>query len=76
MNALDIKRKHCPSCSEDFYNGHNPYSIEECWHLKTAKLVWGKVIGVWQSPPYDNTPNEKKPSCWRKQGVVFLMKES
>jgi len=75
MKPLDIKRKYCPSCSEDFYNSHNPYGIEECWHLKTAKLVWGKVIGIWQNPPYDNIPNERKPNCWRKKGVVFIKKE-
>ena len=76
MTKQDIKRKHCPSCTEDFYNGHNSYSIDECWHLKTAKLVWGKIVGIWQNPPYDKVPKEKKPSCWRKQGVVFLKEEA
>ena len=72
MNQAEIKRKHCPSCSEDFYNGHNPYNIKECWHLKTAKLVWGKVVGIWQNPPYDKVPKERKPNCWHKKGVAFL----
>lgn len=75
MKALDIKRKYCPSCTEDFYNNHNQYRIKECWHLKTAKLVWGKVVGIWQNPPYDKVPNERKPNCWRKKGVVFLKQE-
>lgn len=76
MKTFEIRRKYCSSCTEDFYNGHNQYGIEECWHLKTAKLIWGKVIGVWQNPPYGKVPNERKPNCWRKKGVVFLKKEN
>lgn len=72
MKALEIRRKYCPSCTEDFYNGHNHYGIQECWHLKNAKLVRGKVVGVWQNPPYDHIKIEWKPNCWRKKGVVFI----
>lgn len=75
MKPKEIKALHCPSCIDDFYNGHNQFGIEECIHLKSAKLVWGKVVGVWQNPPYDKIPNERKPNCWRKKGVIFLKKE-
>lgn len=75
MKPKEIKVLHCPSCIDDFYNGHNQFGIEECIHLKSAKLVWGKVVGIWERPPYDKTRKEKKPNCWRKKGVIFLKEE-
>jgi len=75
MKPHEIKSKYCPSCSEDFYNNHNPYGIEECWNLKTAKIIWGKIIGIWQSPPYDHIHNVRRPNCWHKKGMVFIKKE-
>lgn len=72
MKELEILRKHCPSCEENFYNGHNPYAIEKCWHLKDMKLARGKIVGIWQNPPYDHVKIEYKPPCWRKKGVAFL----
>lgn len=37
------KEKYCPSCVDDFYNGNNPLSVEECWHLARSKVVWKDV---------------------------------
>ena len=76
MEPHEIQVKHCPSCKEDFYNGHNSFGIEKCWNLKDAKLIWGKVIGISERPPYDQIPNERKPNCWVKKGFVFLRMES
>lgn len=76
MRPFEIRRKYCQSCEENFYNGNNPYGIEECWHLKTAKLIWGKIIGIWQNPPYDHVKSVRRPNCWRQKGVAFLRKEN
>ena len=76
MKTSDIRKKHCPSCVDDFYNGNNQFGIEECIHLKSARLVTGKVIGINERPPYTHIHKEKKPNCWRKKGVIFLQESS
>jgi len=37
--TLKPKKSMCVGCGDDFYNGHNPYGIRECWHFKKAKVV-------------------------------------
>ena len=29
----------CAQCQDDFYNGHNPMGVKECWMFKSAKVV-------------------------------------
>jgi hypothetical protein len=65
------KLKDCAGCSEDFYNGHNPYGIEECWHLEDAKLVRKKKVAMDQRPPWTQ-PAQRVLNCYRQKGYVFV----
>jgi len=37
------KRKYCPRCRDEFYNGQNPYGIKDCWHLAESKVEWREI---------------------------------
>jgi hypothetical protein len=65
------KLKYCTGCNENFYNGHNPLSIKECWSLKNAKIVQRKKIHINLVPPYDHLKKQKVLSCYRQEGYVF-----
>ena len=65
------KFKYCIGCENDFYNGHNPYGVKECWSLKDAKFVKRKKIPVNLRPPYDHIKLQKVLSCYRQKGYVF-----
>ena len=67
------KKKHCIGCTENFYNGNNPYGINECWCLKSARLILRKRVGTWQRPPWTQKP-VKVLSCRREKGYVFVGK--
>lgn len=68
------KRKHCVGCEDNFYNGNNPYGVTECWKLASMKLILRKRVPIWQVPPW-NQPAEKKPSCYRCKGYVWVGKD-
>lgn len=34
-----MTKDNCKGCRDDFYNGHNPLGVKECWLFKKAKLV-------------------------------------
>ncbi len=53
--TLADKRQHCVGCTENFYNGNNPYGIQQCWMLPRAKLVTRYQIGTWT--PMDSARN-------------------
>ena len=60
------KIKYCSGCTSNFYNGNNPLKINECWHLKTAKLVKRYMIYWWT--PMDKASNfteVKVLSCYK-----------
>jgi len=63
-----MDRKHCAGCRDSFYNGNNNLGIKECWHLKTAKLVWRIPIGHWENPPYLNKKKVQVFDCWYGSG--------
>lgn len=65
------KLKHCSGCENDFYNGHNPYDIQKCWSLKTAKLMWRKKVHINQYPPWTQKARRFL-SCYRQKGYVFV----
>ena len=67
------KRRLCHGCRDDFYNGHNPLGIKECWGLKSAKQVERVCVGIWDRPPYLWHP-EKTLSCHRPNGMVWLQR--
>lgn len=70
-----MDKQHCLGCEDDFYNGKNPYGVQECWLLKTANLVPRILIHVDQPPPYNIAPQEL-PSCYRKKRFVTVKPES
>ena len=43
MRNAEKKRKYCPGCRSEFYNGQNPHGIKNCWHLNGAKVIWREI---------------------------------
>ena len=66
------KLKLCAGCRQNFYNGNNPMSIDECWSLPTAKKVKRKKIGLWDTPPWNHQPTVEILDCRSEQGYVFV----
>lgn len=69
--SLNRKRAMCGGCTENFYNGNNPHGIQECWNLKSAKIVMKKIVHLSQVPPWKQAP-VKTLSCHRKEGYVTV----
>lgn len=69
------KLKHCGGCRDNFYNGNNPMGVQECWALKTAKLVTRFRLGTWTRPtePYAFT-QMKRLNCYSQDGQHFYEK--
>ena len=65
------KLRMCNGCEENFYNGHNPYGIKECWNLKSAKVVKKKKVHIDQVPPWEQKPI-KVLSCYHQKRFVFV----
>ena len=63
-----MKKEHCNGCESNFYNGNNPFGVEECWHFKEAKLVKRIMIGHWESPPYKDKKVINKLNCFSERG--------
>jgi hypothetical protein len=38
MAKVKKDKTHCIGCTENFYNGNNPYDIKECWNFKSGKM--------------------------------------
>ena len=69
------KLQHCAGCRDDFYNGNNPYGVQRCWGLKTAKLVTRFRIGTWTEPDRPGAFTKVKGlSCWHANGQHFYEK--
>lgn len=66
------KLKHCVGCEQNFYNGNNGIGVQECWHLKDAKLVKRLRIGMWQNPPYNAEATVKVFHCRREKGSCLI----
>lgn len=71
MNKYDKKRKYCIKCTENFYNGNNPYGIKECWYLSNAKVVQQKIVPLDQSPPWKQKASRVL-SCQRIEGCALV----
>ena len=70
---MDVK--HCAGCEQNFYNGNNPYGVEKCWSLDSAKIIQRIRIPIDQPPPYRQKP-EPLPSCYEQKRVVFIKPEA
>jgi len=71
VKNYDKRRKYCVKCTENFYNGNNPHGIKECWHLKTARVVWKKKVGLWQKPPWKQKA-ERVLDCQHERQTVMV----
>lgn len=58
---------HCAGCADDFYNGHNPYGVERCWHFQKAELKEYILIHISQPPPYTRRKIETLPNCYKRR---------
>lgn len=64
-----MTKANCAGCEEDFYNGHNPLGVKECWNFKTAVLKPFLLIHINQAPPYKQEP-QMLPACYRMKRHV------
>ena len=69
--GMNVKLKHCRGCTDDFYNGSNPYGIKECWNLETATLVKRKEVHINQRPPWKQKPIQVL-SCFKRSQYVYI----
>jgi len=70
MTKDEKKKDLCPGCYCNDYN-YGLGGAEECFSLKTAKVVKRKFVHVDQKPPW-NQPAEKTLSCHQKQRYISV----
>ena len=63
-------------CKDNFYNGNNPYGVQECWNFKTAKVEKRLRIPVDLRPPYTHIKPERTLSCWHGNRVIGVKPEA
>jgi hypothetical protein len=66
-----MDRKHCRGCRNDFYNGRQNFNGNECWSLKTAKIVWRKEVHIDQVPPWTQKAR-RLPDCYHAPRHVYV----
>lgn len=71
MAKTKMTKSACSGCEDNFYNGHNPYGVKECWCFKSAEIIQRKKIPIDQRPPWNHKP-QKLPSCYRQKGYCIL----
>ena len=65
----------CRGCHDDFYNGRQNFTGNECWNLKTAKLVKRFRIGKWTVPTEPGAFEETRVyNCRSEKGFAFYDK--
>lgn len=76
MSGKPCKNKSlCNGCRDDFYNGHNPYGVQECWNYPKAQVVKRLMIPVDMPPPYKFAPRWVL-SCYHPERVVNVKPEA
>lgn len=60
----------CSGCTDNFYNGNNPYGIKECSHYKNSKVVKKVIAKLDEPPPFFRS--DYCLDCYRQKGYVFL----
>ena len=70
-----VTKRDCFGCEQDFYNGKNPYGVQECWSFKDAKLTKRIRIHIDERPPYKQKP-EMLPDCRQEKRIVLVKPES
>jgi len=71
MTKAEKKRRYCIGCEDNFYNGNNPYSVEECWSLDNAKVVFRKRVEMDERPPWE-AKSKRMLSCYHQKGCIFV----
>jgi hypothetical protein len=66
-----MEKADCSGCRDNFYNGNNPFGVEECWSFKNAQLTLRRRVGIWDRPPWTNEP-ERLPDCYKVKGAIFV----
>lgn len=66
----------CSGCRNDFYNGHNPYGVKQCWSFPSAVLEKRIKVGVWERPPYSAKRATWCLNCHKPDGYVQVKPES
>lgn len=84
MNKSD-KKKMCAGCRNNRYNMGRGYTerpgidavvtVDECWHLSSAKVVMKKRVSMSQVPPWTQKPI-KTLSCMSEVGYVYVDKDA
>ncbi len=62
----------CRGCEDNFYNGNNQLGVKECCNYKPAKLKLCKVVGTWDTPPWEYQPIEWVLDCKRGYGRHYM----
>lgn len=68
-------KSHCSGCDDNFYNGNNPYGVQECWCFKTAKLIPRVRIPIDLRPPYLHIKPQQMMDCRHEKGYVLVKPE-
>lgn len=63
---------HCIGCDDNFYNGHNPIGVKECWLLKSANLMTRWANGINDPTVKGNLHEVQKPNCYHQRGTVYF----
>lgn len=71
LSKHDKKRRYCPGCRNDFYNGKNSIGVSECWSLQESKVVFRKEVPIDQPPPW-NQKARRFLSCYHRPGFVYV----
>lgn len=71
-----LDESHCAGCRDDFYNGHNPYGVTECWLRENAVLGEFKLIPIDLAPPYLKIKTQSVPTCYQRPRYVKAKPES
>jgi len=66
------KAKHlCLGCENNFYNGNNPYGVDECWSFKKGKVIKRLSIPTHRPPPYDKKDWRYMLDCYHQKQMCY-----
>lgn len=66
----------CSGCRDDFYNGHNPYGVKQCWNFPKATVEKRLMIPVDLRPPYDLKSARWVLSCYHPERTCNVKPEA
>ena len=64
----------CLGCEQDFYNGKNPYGVQQCWSVPKAKIIKVKPISIEQEYPsryLKKVKWQKRPHCYQRKRMHY-----